>query len=478
MGTADLVLSRFPRHLDADGPGKIIGDVVTALATAAETQTVQVGRVRSARRLGELDQIADLARVIGLHGLGLAMFAALDRRVRDADPSVVAHDDWLDVARRMVVDLVAAQRDESGTVAGILDATAAYLGYSVTELDHDPGGYWHLARCADQLMPGDPTDPVDHLLALEENPPRLSDLGPSPFTHAASFSVMRQGFDEVPATVIVNGVENRTVRPIVVNVDDGFGVAATFAVPDGGELRFERDGRVELDGAGVARSCYTFSGAVFADEGVTHPKDFVFDDEAAPPDPELPRPTDDRRGTYSVTQPIGDGFDPSPSFPHGDSLLGAVRLDRRETRFAVFVGAGSFAAELGDGTIVDAAPDPRAGFFDETVFQPDPPPAGAPSFEIGFEWDEREAYAVRVWIPLDLQDLDRDAEAPIAEVIRGLLDRHRAAGVHVYVEHADPRWTLGTGVIRDLGSDNALGVVVAGTETWDDDAEQPGGGSP
>ena len=53
MATADLVLSRFPRHLDADTPDKIIGDVVGALATAAETQIVQVGQVRRARRIGE-----------------------------------------------------------------------------------------------------------------------------------------------------------------------------------------------------------------------------------------------------------------------------------------------------------------------------------------------------------------------------------------------------------------------------------------
>jgi len=28
--TADLVLSRFPRHLDADQPGKVIGELVGA----------------------------------------------------------------------------------------------------------------------------------------------------------------------------------------------------------------------------------------------------------------------------------------------------------------------------------------------------------------------------------------------------------------------------------------------------------------
>ena len=62
------------------------------------------------------------------------------------------------------------------------------------------------------------------------------------------------------------------------------------------------------------------------------------------------------------------------------------------------------------------------------------------------------------------------------DVVRTLLDRHRAAGVHVYVEYADPRWILGTGIVRDLDSDDALGVVVAGTEALDRRHEQPSPG--
>ena len=477
MATAELVLSRFPRHLDLDGPGKVMGDAVGALATAAEAQIVQVGRVRQARRLGEFDQLADLARIIALHGATLSILDGLARRVRSTDPQVV-YDVWLDVARRMVGDLIVLQREESGTVAGLLAAAAAYLGLVVDEIDHDADGYWHLARCRDRLLPGPPDEPTEWLLALEENPPRLADLGPSPFAHGARFSVMRQGFDPVPATVIVKGIGDRTMRPMVVNVDDGFGVVANFAVGDGATLRFERDGRVESDGTSVVRTCFTFRGAVFADVASDHPKDFLFDDEAVPPVPEVPRPEGDRRGVFAVTQPPDDAFDPAPSLPHSDGLLSAVQLGRRDTRFAVFVGAGTYAAELGPGVIRTAAPDPVAGYFDDSVFLPDPPPDGAPSFELGFEWDEREAYAARLWLPLEFQSLDRDGEVPAREVTRGLLDRHRAAGVHLYVEYADPRWTLGTGVIRDVDTESALGVVVAGTEAWEDATEQPGAAGP
>jgi hypothetical protein len=469
MSTAELVLSRFPRHLDADVPGKVIGEVVAGLATAAEAQLGQLGQVRRARRLGELDQLADLARLVALHGAGSSILDALNRRVREAAGDL-DFDTWLAVARQMVADLIVVQRDESGTVAGLLAATAAYLGLAVTDLDHDAGGYWHLARCQDRLVPVTGGAPTERLLALEENPPRLADLGPTPFGHGARFSVVRQGFDPVPATVIVQGVGDRTVRPMVVNVDDGFGFVSTLAVGDGSRLTFERDGRIELDGASVASRCFTFRGAVFA--AGDHPDDFRFESADAVPG----SPAGDRRSVFAVTRPPADGFDPNPSLPHGDGLLPAVHLDRAETRFAVFVGAGTFAADLGDGGIVEGAPHPVAGRFDDSVFEPQAAPGGAPSFEIGFQWDEREAYAVKVWLPLDFADLDRDDEVAVGEVVRGQLDRHRPAGVHVYVEHADPRWTLGTGVIRDLDTGDALGVAVAGTESWADDTSQDGDG--
>jgi hypothetical protein len=175
-----------------------------------------------------------------------------------------------------------------------------------------------------------------------------------------------------------------------------------------------------------------------------------------------------------VTAPLDDALDPAPSFPHHDGLLRPLTLDRAETRFAVFVGAGTFGSVAGT-TDVMAAPEPVAGHFDEAVFLPDP--GGAPSFEVGFEWDEREAYAVRVWLPRAFAGLDTADEPSLREVVRLLLDRHRAAGVHVYVEYADPRWVLGTGVVRDLDSDDALGQVVAGTSAWEDDTEQPAPGT-
>jgi hypothetical protein len=524
--TAELVLSRFPRHLDADQPGKLIGDVVGGLARPLDSQISQVGKVRRSHRSGEAEQRIDVLRLSALHGFDdlflvpvlrrLSTLAALDvaadpapaldllgldedsglvRRPDESDDTAArdrlgaavdaaaAHDAWLGLARRSVVAAIADQRQQAATAAGLLGATADYLGLEAVEVHHDdaaPGevAFWHLARCRDRVTlelarDDDPEASArvagEHLLALEENPPYLADLAPAQRRHGDQFHVKRQGFESVPCTVIVEGIDDRTRAPMLVDTVRGVGIATTVAVPAGSTLRFERDGRVELDGTSVAGRSYVFRGAVFA--GAAEALDaFVFTDASADDDTNSER-FGDRAARYTVTSPLATAFDPSPDFPHLDSLLVPMRLDRSTTRFATFVGAGVFASLTGGGDADPAAPEPVAGFFDQSVFLPDP--AGAPSLAIGFEWDEREAYAVRVWLPFAFAQLDVAGEPTMREVVRLLLDRHRAAGVHVYVEHADPRWVLGTGITRDLDSDEALGLVVAGTETWTDDTDQP-----
>jgi hypothetical protein len=516
MAVAEQVLSRFPRHLDVDAPGKVVGDLTRSLATGLEAQIGHVGRIRRAHRILDVEQAIDLVRLGGLAGVTGAFLGPLGRRVRLlADPATdaealldqlglddaadillahwpdeaddtaararfatavrgaVTYDGRLAVARQALVDTCALLLDRSGTVGGLLGATAAILGLEMVELADDEAGYWHLARCRDRLtvevanppgtLPATTRHEGEHLLALEENPPHLADSGPIPRRHGDCFTVTRLGFEEVPCTVIVVGSGDRTVYPMVVNLDAGEGVATIVDVPDGAKLRFERDGRVELEGTSVARRAFRFHGAVFGEGG--HPADFVYADA------DDPARFGDRAGAFAVTNPVDDAFDPGPSLPHTDALLAPLRLTRTGGRFTVFAGVGTYGLDHGDGNVVLTAPEPLAGFFDESVFEPDT--AGEPSFEIGFEWDERETYAVRVWLPRAFGALDRDGEPSVRELVRLELDRHRAAGVHVYVDVTDPRWVLGTGIVRDLDSDDALGVAVAGTEAWEDDAGQP-----
>ena len=69
MPVAAQVLSRFPRHLDLDTPGKVVGDLTHSLATGLEAQISQVGKVRRAHRVQEVEQAIDLVRLGALAGI-------------------------------------------------------------------------------------------------------------------------------------------------------------------------------------------------------------------------------------------------------------------------------------------------------------------------------------------------------------------------------------------------------------------------
>jgi hypothetical protein len=459
---ASLILGRFPQHLELGGPGKAMGAVTTALADPLDVQTVQAGDVRRAHRLADARTEVDLLRLAGLHGLTVNALAVLRPRwLAGAIPAdhEAAYEQWLDLVRATVRGLIAVHATGNGTPAGLLSATAAYLGMAVRTVADIQDRWWHVATCDDRIPATAPPAPADSLLALVENPFRLRDISPVPRRHGQRFRILRSGFEDAPVTVVVRGVEDRCLRPMVVDVDRGQGVTAEVTVPAGEDLRFERDGRVTLSGSSVAGRAWRFTGGVFADAGLVSAKDFVWAGAGVPAE-------SDRLARFAVSEPIADAFDPAPSLPHAEPLLRPLELSAGESRWAVFVGAATYA-----GASTVAAPRTRAGYFGETVF--DPGASTDPAFEVGFEWDEREPFAVRVWLPLALANLDHPPDSPMRERVRVLLDRHRAAGVHVTVEYADPRWIVGAGTLRNLDTEEALGVVVSGTSTWPAGTKQP-----
>jgi hypothetical protein len=110
----------------------------------------------------------------------------------------------------------------------------------------------------------------------------------------------------------------------------------------------------------------------------------------------------------------------------------------------------------------------NAAVFDESVLAGATGPAG----EVGFAWQEREPFAVTLWIPMRFYELDVDGELPVRERLRILLARHRAAGVHLACRYADERWTLGQGLVRDQDATDPRGLVLLGTRLWHDDTDQ------
>ncbi len=532
---ARTILSRFPRHLALDEPGTLVGDVVETLSADLDRQTSQLGRVRTAHRFGLVDERHDLLLLIGLHRLGEAQFDLLDRRqealaavaaalasgdasVRDAarvllpdllglpaeawptwpgeadaTPAVARlaaavlaldrYDARLAQVRQLSRSIIAEHRSGNGTIGAILGAAAAYLGLELRSLAHAVDGYWHLARCHDRLLIDQPQPPVGDaapslrtltpmvdLLALEENPFTPTTLDPEPRHHGDLVTIARTGFDPVPVAVTVEGIGDSTVLPMVVQVDQGHGLVFTGSVGDGAQLVFTAAGRATLDGVEVGHRCFTFQGGVFADADATHAKDFCFAD--ADPAGSVDAPI----ATFVTTAPLADGFDPAAVFPHAGGELAPAVLAVGESRFRIFVREASFGTFA--SPMVGPLPEPSpavpitdAGLFDASLFAD--AALADPVLALGFAWQEREPFACRLWIPGRFRRLDQPAALAVPERLRLLLDRHRAAGISLSIAYADDRWTLGDGVLRDLGSDEAEGIIVVGSRLWDADAAPP-----
>lgn len=376
--------------------------------------------------------------------------------------------------RRQTLDLVALHQSGNASVGALLAAAASLLALDVNTVVHNEDRYWHFAICSDRIRL-DELAPAPEFLALEENPFSPADVTPSPRWHGQFLAITRAGWEDVPVTVRVLGTGERTVAPMVVNIDTGDGVVFTGTVPDGEEVRFLSSGQVTLGPGGgvgdpsVTRQCFSFSGGVFASDPA-HTSDFVWGDRNDPL-------TDtDRTATFTVTAPVAAGFTPAVVLPHGGGLLNAPTLQVNTTRWAFFVRAAHFGRAPDTG-VEPASPTFLAGIWDRSVFDPtNDDDTRDPSGEVGFEWEEREAFAVCVWLPRRFETLDGSPGSgtePIRERVRILLDRFRAAGVHVQVKYADDRWTLGTGILRDNNSAEATGIVIAGTGLWPPSEPEP-----
>ncbi|NEA30686.1 hypothetical protein [Streptomyces sp. SID13031] len=510
------VLDRFPLHLAATDPGKRFGAVVTGLVADLDVLTQQIQTVRASRRISEAPTVRDLLALASLHRLGDTALVPLDNRalvLRDAAATTPLDVEALagllgvpaavlgelaeaDLAaalavasqygvrvrlrRGTVLGAIGAHRTGNTTPTALLLATAAYLGLKVTAVQHVPSGYWHLARALEQLRlipplvegapPSPDLTPLPDVLALEENPVRRADIEPTPKSHGQRTRILRGGLEDVDVTIRVLGLGNRTVRPMVVHLGTGRGLVYEGDVPDGAELAFTASGQVTLDGSDVTGSSWTFTGGVFADKDNALPgEDFVFtaEDGTVPTETASAGPPG-QASLFAVAAPVAGAFDESPPLPHGAASVGPLQLPRGESRWTALIRVARSGGAAGEPSV----PRTVAGRFDASVFAAATASEVQPAMLLGFAWEEREPFAVRVLLPQRFSAADDDNGTLLRQPLTRLLDRHRASGVDVRVEYADPRWALGEGVVR-TGADDPLGVVLAGTQLWPDGTPQP-----
>ena len=434
-GRAQQILSRFPAHFEAPRPGKRLGDVTQAVALDLDTLSAALARVRRARRLLDADELRDLLRIGALHGIAAAeldlLFTrfAVGRALADeADTSDDAAEAligmWgiaenaprlpkysprasiatfarralrdsalLDAVRRRIGSICGNHSRGNGTIRAAIEGAANALDLDVKSVAHSSDRYLHTAVVEDRLRLAFPTvvngkpaeqvfAPVEEHLLIEENPLVPVRTGDAGRKHGELFSVLRRGFERATLQVLVTGVENRTIGPMLVNRDEGHGVGFIDAVPAGTTLSFTEEGRVLLDSTDVTSMAYVWKGACFADATAIRPTDFFFDSPSVNPA---------QRARFVESTPpgaIGSSF----VFPHAGDGLPMPGIAVGETRFAFFVQEGHFSrldTSLELPRIERVEPRPAVGFLDESTFAPGPSQTRPTAGVVSLAWHER-----------------------------------------------------------------------------------------
>lgn len=523
---ATTILQRFPRHLDLTREDKLFARIVNGLARELDVKTMQLGRVRKSHRLGQADEIRDLLRLAALHDLKPIRFDLVRLRhdvlmdlagimtAEGVDPSIqeetaaavqallgvvnlgpyssdytalsqalldmTGYQSCLSITRHQVQELIRIHRAGNGSVRSLLEACAAYLHLRVSHIAHVGDDYWHIAHCKDRMaLPskdridsGPAAD--DDWLALEENPMKKTTIDPGGFVHGGKRKIVRNGFDPVPVTVFVTGIEDRTCFPMIVDTGKGHGLYYAGIVADQQTLAFTADGRVLLDGEPADNNAFSFTGAVFAEETeVTEaaPLEFAFCNEYG-------TTPYGQCGVFVETTPVKTGF--SAEMPHTGGLSPAVILAVGATNLQFFVRTGHWGTRVttpsaGDLSAVESY---SAGHFDSSVYALDETGAGAeePAALLGFEWQEREAFKAVVWLPSRFEGYDRqkaEDELSLADRLVYLLDRHRAAGISLEVRYASDLWELPKGYVTHMDSPESYKSITAGSRLWNTGSPQP-----
>lgn len=521
---ATTILERFPRHLDLTREDKVFAQVVDGLSRELDVKTMQIGRVRKSHRLDQAEELRDLLLLAGLHDLRpirfdlarlrLEKIGAVAKVLTDSASDATARDEavtrltallpladlggyaanqpalaaaladltgfasQLAILRYQIKALIRIHRDGNGSVRSLLEACAAYLHLQVNQIAHVGNDYWHIAYCNDLItlpLPaeGVPASVTDDWLALEENPFKETAIAPEPYPHGGRRKIIRNGFDPVPVAITITGIEDRTWYPMVVDVDKGHGLYYAGQIEDGQILEFTADGRVLLAGAPADNRAFAFTGGVFAEESgrvTATATEFAFCTEQG-------TTPHGQAAVFVETAPVTDGF--SATMPHMGGLSPVITLAVGATNLRFFVRIAHFGSRFSLPPTDQAAKESySAGCFDTSLFALDQTGAGStnPAALLGFAWEEREAFKVRVWLPSRFESYDADngqEDLPLADRLRPLLDRHRAAGINLEVCYASDLWELPVGILTDPESPQSYLSIISGSRLWKTGSPQP-----
>lgn len=527
-GRTAQILGRFPAHMEAARPGKLLGDTVDALALDLDTLAAALAAVRRAHRLADADELADLWRIAALHGMAAAEFEIVLGRFRRARELLAtlehATDDggrnaaadalaalWAvdlppphlarfaeplfpadtaraaarmtnqvretlraarltDAVRERIATVCRIHATGNGTVMALLRGAANALDLELGEVVDSDDRYWHVARVRDRmrlahLEPGTGGMPVATPLPVAGE---LLGIEENPLWRAETDNASRVHGELF--TELRRGFERSLLQVRIT----GEGVRTI------GPMLVNRD---EGIGIGFSGSVPDGKTLVFDEEGralldgtdVTalafawQGACFAGDDASANTDflfaDQLPEPPP-RQARFAIATAPG-ALDREALFPSAGDSLPMPGVEVGVTRLAFFVREAHFAS-LDPAPPASRGVTPRTGaaVFDEAVLAPAPFPR-TPSARVALSWLEHRAFAVRLLVPARFRAWRSEDEGALTlQAVARSVERFRPLGVELRVEFIDDRWRLGSGTLTSGIDDDPIESLRAGTSLW------------
>jgi len=381
MPRAEKVTQHLPPIYGAEDHTTLLFQVIQAIARVMDDYENALFEVMRGHWVDHADVLADLT------GLG----ALFDIRRRE--------EEGLKAYRQRLKQTVAAYLAGVGTVQVVKDIAAATLGIAKESAAYD-------------------------LIEIIENPPRLATSGWREVSYLSEWRITVQGFEpldeqgdpkDIKPTILIAGVGERTVNPIVMSLTTETLVGFQGFVPNGQVLIIQPDGTASLDGVDVTERVYV--------RGVSLFDQAYFDQDyfstQAMGTPTLPRGT----SIWRYMAPFAHFAPPDSDYARFDQAMFAIPQ--------AWSGIGFDQARFDQSTFAWRVP-PKAGTwdwsrFDESVF-------ALPSARVQLLWTECQpaTFIVRMpWGIIEPPETDLDPRHLVKEEV----DRVRAAGVRAIVEY-------------------------------------------
>lgn len=440
MPRADAVLEVFPAVYGAAERGKLLGEVVGALAAPLDEADSHLFRIQRAHRLLVASESVDIVRLAA--ALDLTEFHFEDL-LKD---TTLDYDLRLELMRERVQRIARLHLVGLGTPWAVIEGAAIFLNATVIP-DHDGDslikhldrdGFSHRATVEFAHAPGRPRERI----VLHESPFRRNKVEPVERWPNDSWPVENENVDVSPVRIVIQGVGDRTVLPTVFSPDIGGGIVFNGIVPHGQALVIDQDGGARIGDQPVDHWLLTYVGGMF---------DHVLIEGA----------------TFAVEQgEIDDPFVSGPSQVEPEygrrAPLPRPPLGRSIWHFTV--AQGVYDGDNFDLAVFDPPADPVGLYdddfsFDACVFDV------ASSGVVGMAWDERIPCSFKLLLPGHVPSVhaqEETAEAGAAvnyeSRIAAVLPRFRAAGIRAFVATAPESWILGQGVVRAAAASDGEGI--------------------